>query len=70
MIIFLIGLGHGLTILDTDPLPLLSPLVAVKEHQVLPVSKFCPIKDSDLIVTLGSTLGIFLKFNQGVPSGL
>ena len=75
MIIFLmiLWLGQGFTIPDVDPFPVLSPLIAVEDHQVLPVSKFCPIEDPDLAVTLGSTLGIFLnklKFNQGFPSAL
>ena len=74
-----LGLGQGFTILDVDPLPVLSSLVAVEEHQVLPMSKFCPIEDSDLAITLWSTLGIFLvvtrigsslTFNHGFPSAL
>ena len=56
----MLGLGQGFTFLDADPLPVLSPLIAVEEHQVLPMSKFCPIEDSDLVITLGTTLGIFL----------
>ena len=56
----MLGLGQGFTFLDADPLPVLSPLVTVEKHQILPMTIFCPIQDSDLAITLGSTLCIFL----------
>ena len=77
----MLGLGQGFAILDVDPLPVLSPLIAVEKHQIFPVPEFCSIENPDFAITLGSTLGIFLviirierenklKFNRGCPSAL